>query len=163
MIVYSGVRAHLSANPTSVPYTAPEIIISPAPASPGVPVTTDTTAEADIWALGVVMFELLTSERVFPPGTAPEAITAALSGDAPLPWEADANAAGVRLWGEAEKVPALKAFVLACLNRDPARRPPAAALEEAWALLMEDVTGGSSDGKSSSVWNSISCSEGIAP
>lgn len=124
--------------------------------------TVVATAEADVWALGAVCFELLTSNRIFPPGTPPEAIRAALSGDTPLPWELDVNAAGVSVWEEADKVAALKAVVLACLHRDPKQRPPASALEEAWALISQDSMCPSSDGRSSSQLNSITCGDGIA-
>ena len=46
-----------------------------------------------MWSLGVVAFELLTNERVFPEGMPPEQIRAALAGQTLLPWEEGAPGA----------------------------------------------------------------------
>ena len=79
----------------------------------------------DIWALGVMAFELLAERPAFPRFTSKGAIFASLlerPDAAPLPWEGPAGA------GDLEKLRNLRGPVLACLSRDPAARPTAAAL-----------------------------------
>lgn len=153
--------AQLSQNPTSVPYTSPETITNASTATPGVPASTVASAAADIWALGVVAFEMFTNERVFH-GTPPETIRTALSGDTPLPWEEeDLGEAEESMWLEAEKLPSLKSFVLSCLHRDPAKRKNAGWLEEAWALVVEEHLYYVMHSKASSQVF-ITCEDGIA-
>jgi len=70
---------------------------------------------ADVWALGVVLWELLTLDRLFRRGTAPETISAVASEAAPPPSLV------------ADEVPEeLDAIVLRALARDPADRTPSA-------------------------------------
>lgn len=76
--------APLPSSHNSLEYAAPEII---AGIKPGVATCASATAAADMWALGMVAFELLTNEPLFAPGTAPKTIRAALAGRKPLPWE----------------------------------------------------------------------------
>ena len=94
---------------------------------------------ADIWALGLLAFELLINERVFPPDTAPETIRAALLGGAPLPWEAGAEGAKER-W---QKLRGLRRVVLSCLARDPDARPSTNSLMQSWMHVFDvEQTGG---------------------
>lgn len=62
---------------------APEVVHAAESANPLVEASTAT----DIWALGVVAYELLTSGHVFPLGTPQEAIRAAIFGIEAMPWE----------------------------------------------------------------------------
>ena len=106
--------------------------------------TIHVDAAVDIWAIGVIAFELLTSAAVpgVPlrslPSAAPQ-LTAAgpglgdaaaaaaadtLAGRALLPWELGAPGSQQQL----KKMRGLKGSVLWCLERDPERRPTAAEL-----------------------------------
>jgi serine/threonine protein kinase len=95
----------------------------------------------DMWALGVIAYELLTASRVFPPGTTTYKVAAAaIAGRTPLPWESSP--------GHMRSVPELRMLqhtVLACLNRDAARRPTASALLAAWNSLFDSGTGSQTD------------------
>ena len=57
----------------------------------------------DIWAIGVIAFELLTGERVFPVVAAEsqeacdERVKAGIAGRLPLPWEPKAEGCSERL------------------------------------------------------------------
>jgi serine/threonine protein kinase len=62
---------------------APEVVRAAESASPVV--TADTAT--DIWALGVLAYELLNSSHVFPVGTPQEMIRKAIFGIEPMPWE----------------------------------------------------------------------------
>jgi serine/threonine protein kinase len=72
-----------------------------------------------------------------------EQVYTALSGNFPVPWELDRiapdDASGSELWRAAEKLPAARSFVLACLNRDPEKRPPVASLVMAWGDVIADA------------------------
>ena len=76
---------------------------------------------ADIWALGVMVYEALTDGAVFPPyTTTPGDVYAAASGSARYPWELDRDAQFSRY--------RVRPAVEACLARDPAARPSAVQL-----------------------------------
>ena len=53
-------------------------------------------AAADVWALGVIAFELLTRHRVFGSSVARDTMKAQLLGREALPWEREAGAQGQR-------------------------------------------------------------------
>ncbi|WP_437298658.1 protein kinase domain-containing protein [Sorangium sp. So ce426] len=108
--------------------TATGILIgSPAYMSPEqVRAQSDIDTRADLWALGVVMFEMLTSRRPLQ-GKAHELLRNVLQGDIPavsqLVWQID---------------PGLDALVTQCLQRDREKRPRSAA--EVAAALEPFVT-----------------------
>jgi serine/threonine-protein kinase len=88
------------------------------------------TPASDIYSLGLVMYELLTSQRPFS-GDSPAAVAVArLSGSVPSPM-------AVR----ADTPPALDALVRWCLAADPAARPSAAELSTALTRFIADPSG----------------------
>jgi serine/threonine protein kinase len=114
------------------PYAAPEVIA----AFEAGATSLVADAAADVWALGLTAFEVFTGERVFPPGIPLPEIYDAISGRRPLPWEAqggDKLALVGRLRG-------FRRHVLACLERDPAHRPTAAAVLMAWRHVFDAHT-----------------------
>jgi serine/threonine protein kinase len=128
----AGALAPLPSNITSLAYTAPEVLASIGPSNPP---SARASTEADMWALGVIAFELLTNERAFHPGSPPQAIHAALAGQAPLPWEDGAEGAEQRR----EKLRGLRRLVMPCLARDPAQRPAAKTVLQSWHSMFDDM------------------------
>jgi serine/threonine protein kinase len=131
-LYHAGAVAPLPSNGTSLAYSAPEVMASIGNSSP--PSATSSVA-ADMWALGVVAFELLTNERAFPPATPPHAIHAALCGQAPLPWEDGAEGVEARR----ERLRGLRRLVMPCLARNPEQRPAAKAVLKSWHSLFDDM------------------------
>lgn len=110
-------------------YAAPETVLALEAGSR----TVTADSAVDIWAIGVIAFELLTGERVFPYAAARPDILSAIAGRSPLPWEEGApGAAALRA-----RMRGLKRTVLQCLRRDPAMRPPAAELLASWDHLFD--------------------------
>ena len=100
-------------------YMAPEIISQPGQASP----------RSDLYAVGAVGYFLLTGRNVFEGGSAVE-ICARHLNDPPVPPSARA---GLEIPGD------LEGIVLACLEKDPARRPDGAAALRAGLLACRDA------------------------
>ena len=107
----------------SLNYAAPEVLA--VQAAGGRVVTAD--AAADVWALGVVAYELLTGARVFPVNAAAETVRAQILGAQKLPWEAAPPRA----------LRTARNSVLHCLSRDPDLRPSAAQVAATWRNLLD--------------------------
>lgn len=112
----------------SLQYAAPEIL----EAVEAGETSMRASAAADIWALGVIAYELLTNSRAFPVGTTRETITAQVLGDEAAPWEREPRAVGAALRG-------LRRSVLWCLQRDPEERPTSAQLVEGWEHMFDTI------------------------
>jgi serine/threonine protein kinase len=96
---------------------------------------TRATGAADMWAVGVIAFELLTNELLFPVNASEDAIRAALLGQAPLPWEEGGEGAEERR----QKLRGLRRIVMPCLDRNPGQRPTAAQVLRSWWHLFDEM------------------------
>lgn len=99
-------------------------------------VATKATAAADVWALGMLAFETLTSTVVFPSGTTAKQVRDRITGRLPLPWE-EGGPAG------RDCVRALRGFrrsVILCLDRNPAQRPRSTEVVTMWHSLFDGPT-----------------------
>lgn len=98
--------------------------------------TIHATEALDLWAVGVMAFELLTDTAVFPPFTPKEHVLRVAAGaaagggpDAPLyPWEGDSEAAAAAR----SHLKRLEPSIMRCLAREPAERPTAAEVLREW-------------------------------
>ena len=94
-------------------------------------------AAADMWALGVMAFELLTHQPVFHPwSTTRGTIWAQLCGREALPWEDGAPEQATKV----KQLQVLKRAVLECLQREPEDRPAADQVLRHWRSLFEAST-----------------------
>lgn len=114
-------------------YCAPEAVADAAlPLEQQPPVLVDCAA--DIWAIGVIAFELLTEERIFPPEATAEDMMGELRGRG-LPWEAGVSGQANRR----KKLCGLKRTVMACLERDASKRPSAQSLLSSWETSFDTM------------------------
>ena len=105
-----------------------EILGDPHYASPEQLRGEKVTAQADVYSLGVLGYEILTLSNPFGSGSRHELFTAHLRGDpSDLPWEVKA------------RDPELGEILLRCLQKEPARRPRA---EEVFRALTDGSSGG---------------------
>lgn len=96
--------------------------------------TMEASTAADIWAFGVMGYEILTEKAAFAPGLPRGTIRRMLIGRAPLPWEDHANSN--ELTDDIEDNE-LKGIVLSCLARKPEIRPTAEALALTLQKLLD--------------------------
>lgn len=108
----------------SLNYAAPEVLATQEAGAH----TIIATPQADVWALGVVAFELLARRRTFPVTCPSTTIRAQIMGREQLPWEAAGGADALRT---------AKRSVLQCVARSAAERPTAAQLAATWRNLLE--------------------------
>ena len=108
----------------SIGYAAPETIQE---LESGAYCSTANPA-VDMWALGVIAFELLTGAPLFSFGEPRQSAIDKLAGRGELPWET----AGPERSAKTAKLRRLKGTILACLDRNPEKRPSAEALLATW-------------------------------
>jgi hypothetical protein len=112
------------------PYTAPEVA---AAMPPGRSPFGISTRAADIWAVGVIMYELLTNDLLVHPDKPCEPMYQALIGKVPLPWESGADGYEERR----RQLGTLRRLVMPCLERNPEERPDAGHLLQQWWHLCD--------------------------
>lgn len=92
---------------------------------------------ADMWALGLVAFELLSEAAVFPALlTSHDDIIDRLCGRKQLPWEEEDSAAAAKL----RALAGLRRGVVGCLERSPNDRPTSESVRMSWRRLFEQRT-----------------------
>eukprot|EP00892_Ulva_mutabilis_P008634 jgi/Ulvmu1/6142/UM277_0001.1 len=114
----------------SIKYAAPELI----QALEAGDTTIIVDAAVDVWAIGVIAFELLTGERICATQNV-SAVQDALAGRSLLPWEGS----GANTEQQLGKLRGLRRSVLRCLQRDPTKRPTAAALVRSWDHTFDNM------------------------
>jgi serine/threonine protein kinase len=92
-----------------------------------------TDPATDVWALGVIAFEMLTGTRAFPLHMPQEEVAERILGHEPLPWEGPDAAQQLR------KLRVFKPIVLDCLQRDPAQRPPIRTVMQSWMPYFRPI------------------------
>jgi serine/threonine protein kinase len=109
-------------------YAAPEVLAAYAakqkiPADPA----------HDIWSLGVMAYECLTSSRVFPVYIDPRVVFVTASGKEKYPWEAE-------VLDETFRKSRARELIAACVVRDPRGRPTAEKLVKMIDSLGNNTT-----------------------
>ena len=95
--------------------------------------TVIANATVDVWALGVMAFELLTRSRVFPPGTR-QLVEETMLGKHLLPWEDTADPEhGVNM----RRLGWMKKGVLSMLERNPEDRAKLPGVLKDWRSLLQ--------------------------
>lgn len=110
-------------------YAAPEVIAAYEAGN----VVHVVQGAADVWALGVIAFELLTKERAFGMHASAAEMLQRVASSAPLPWEEGAPSQAARL----AQLRVLRRSVLQCLVRDPGERPTSEALLQSWSHMFD--------------------------
>jgi serine/threonine protein kinase len=90
------------------------------------------TGAEDIWALGIIAFELLTFEPAFPLGLTVPEIEAQILGHEAAPWEVQSSEINRKLRG-------LRKSVMACLHRNPTQRPTSLQVLESWNHIFDTI------------------------
>jgi serine/threonine protein kinase len=88
----------------------------------------------DIWALGVIAFELLTNVPSFAPGTNKQTALDIIAGRGQFPWEKPGNQELL------SRLRRLKGTILSCLDRNASKRPTAASLVKSWNCFFDSNT-----------------------
>ena len=88
----------------------------------------------DMWALGVIAYELLTCTSVFPYGESKQGAMDQLAGRKQLPWETSDKDEKL------SRLRRLKGTVLQLLHRDPAQRPTAKQVVNSWNHFFDSTT-----------------------
>lgn len=114
----------------SLQYAPPEIVAAVETGES----TVLADSAADMWALGVIAYELLTRSRTFSRSLSRHEIRDQIAGRAPLPWEGEGRQPRL------QQLRILKRTVLACLARDPKRRPTAETLLRSWNRLFDAIS-----------------------
>lgn len=117
-------------------YAAPEVIRA---AEAGVS-TVEAGGAVDVWGLGVIAWELLTTTRAFPATVRAATVADMLVGRAELPWERSAVVAQL-----VPRLRVLRRSVLRCLSREAAERPSAEELLTEWEAAFLELTGTTRD------------------
>ena len=89
----------------------------------------------DIWALGVVAYELMTGQAAFGEGAGDRDVRAQLLGRAPLAWEEQGGEERLK------ELQVLRPSVLRCLSRNPSQRPSSRKLVTMWSGIFDILSG----------------------
>lgn len=113
---------------STINYSAPEVIAASAPGAR----PCAATAAMDVWAFGVLAYELLLGRRAFPFAADERVVRDAVLGRKDAPWEMRRLAEG------SPRLRRVQGVVEACMSRDPERRPPAVAVANAMRIMQEE-------------------------
>eukprot|EP00892_Ulva_mutabilis_P002495 jgi/Ulvmu1/12246/UM086_0037.1 len=117
----------------SLAYAPPEVVNAIEAAAP----TLVASAKVDMWALGVIAYELLTQHHPFPPKATRASVRAQIAGRDKLPWEREDDPQRAR---DMDMLRGLKRSVMLCLDRDPEKRPTAEKLLWRWNNMFDKIT-----------------------